>query len=427
MREDPIALLEHELVEAARRQAGHARRTRTSGIRRAGGGLLTAALVAVTLLVAGGALILLGGHKHPAGQAAAAIPGRQRLIDTLGVLRRRQTKADLDSPQIVRYLQLAAINRLSMFPISRGTPDTRLIRLATVTPWGEPVFVIPMKPPNASELAQLRREHPHLPPAFFTGPALRQESIDLYADGSGCCATSADIEQYGDLQMEGAGRAFAGGSTRTRFIVLVPDGVATVEFWLPRQSAPGQASVPVYRHPTAIGVRVHANVAAVEIDRPWEGGLPAMIWYSADDRVIRRIGNFGALNRVVAPPRPAPQTALSRAAERDPSTPNPVWITPRVGGPHTNFKLHFRVLLTDADYSYKLTGTRCPAVTVNGGSGGGTNDLRGRIWTDAVGAIQGQTWCPGSYRLAVTVMDLGRRGQLKHPAKPFGGAAFTVR
>jgi hypothetical protein len=63
--------------------------------------------------------------------------------------------------------------------------------------------------------------------------------------------------------------------------------------------------------------------------------------------------------------------------------------------------VHFRLLLSDADYSYAFSGTRCPQITHPGG-------------------------CPGTYHLSATVMDLGRYGNLKHPAKPFGTASFTV-
>ena len=42
-------------------------------------------------------------------------------------------------------------------------------------------------------------------------------------------------------------------------------------------------------------------------------------------------------------------------------------------------------------------------------------------------AVSGQTWCPGTYHVSVTVSDLGRSGNLKHPARPFGTATFTVR
>lgn len=79
-----------------------------------------------------------------------------------------------------------------------------------------------------------------------------------------------------------------------------------------------------------------------------------------------------------------------------------------------------------ADSSYQLSETSCAASSVSGGGGGGTSDLRGQIWSDRVGAIQGQTWCPGTYHLSITMMDLGRYGELKHPAKPFGTATFTV-
>jgi len=231
----------------------------------------------------------------------------------------------------------------------------------------------------------------------------------LVGSGGGCCATAGDIATYGDMSTEGAGRSFAGGSSRTRFTVLVPDGVATVEF--------------VLRHP--VTVPVHANVAAAQVDQGCCSGAVPMIWRASNGRVIKQIG--GALPRAATPPRPGPETAVSRAAERDPSTPNRVWVTPSVGGPHTVFKVHFQVLLNDADYGYHLSGTSCPAITVSGGDGGGTQDLRGRIWSDAVDALAGQTWCPGTYHLSATIMDLGRYGNLKRPARPFGTATFTVK
>ncbi len=200
--------------------------------------------------------------------------------------------------------------------------DTQLIRRAIVTPWGEPVYVIPVKQPGRGEAISL-----------------------LVGSGGGCCALAADIARFGQETTEGAGRSYAGGSTRTRITVLVPDGVATVEFVLP--------------HP--VTVRVHANVAAVQVAQACCAGPPAMIWRGAHGQVVRRVG--GAAPRAGATPRPGPETVRSRAAERDPSTPNRVWVTPRVGGPHTDFRVHFQVLLNDADYSYRLSGTRCPAIT----------------------------------------------------------------
>ncbi|MFZ0970712.1 MAG: hypothetical protein WAN22_00715 [Solirubrobacteraceae bacterium] len=51
----------------------------------------------------------------------------------------------------------------------------------------------------------------------------------------------------------------------------------------------------------------------------------------------------------------------------------------------------------------------------------------GRIWSDVVDAVGGQSWCPGTYHLSATIMDRGRYGALKHPASPFGTATFTVK
>jgi hypothetical protein len=60
------------------------------------------------------------------------------------------------------------------------------------------------------------------------------------------------------------------------------------------------------------------------------------------------------------------------------------------GGPHTTFIVHLQVLLNGAGDSYRLSGTRCPALT------------------------------PNTYHLIVAIA--GRR-----PARPFGTATFTVR
>jgi hypothetical protein len=204
------------------------------------------------------------------------------------------------------------------------------------------------------------------------------------------------------LLLEGAGHSFAGGAAETRFTLLVPDGVSRVRFSFPS---------------LGVSVPVRGNIAAVQVNRPCCSGQPGLVWYGANGQVIKRIVGTNPPPR---PGRPGPETAQSRAAERDPSTPNRVWVTPRVGGPHTKFMVHFRVLLNNVDYSYRLSGTRCPAITPAGGGGGGTDDLRGRTWSGPIDAVQGQTWCPGTYRLSVAVM--GR----KH-AGPFGTATFTVK
>lgn len=359
--------------------------------------------------------------RHSTG--SPAVSGRRQLINIIGVLRRPQSKADL-SPPVLSQLATGPGLEAAL----RGTPDLALVRFATVTAWGEKLFFVPMKPPTPKALATLERQRPPFPSSLIRRISRRGETLGVYSrGGGGGGATAADIEAGYSLGTEGAGRTFAGGSTHTRLILVVPDGVAKVVFILPRQSTGAGYGTPVYKRALQFAAAVHGNVAAVQVDRQCCTERQPMIWYAADGRVIKRIGNFSTVNRIITPPKPGPETALSRAAERNPSTPNRVWVTPSIGGPHTNFMLHFRVLLTDADYSYRLSGTRCPAITVNGGDGGGSMDLRGKTWSDVVDAVQGQTWCPGTYHLSATVMDLGRYGALKHQAKPFGTATFTVR
>jgi hypothetical protein len=212
-----------------------------------------------------------------------------------------------------------------------------------------------------------------------------------------------------------------------RLTLVVPDGVATVQFLMPRQPNRADPGAPIYRSVLPVLAPVHDNVAAVQVNRECcAGGVP-MIWRAADGHVIKQIGDVATAGRLVPAPRPAPETALSRAAERDPSTPNAVWVTPSLGGPYTLFSVHSRLLLNDADYRYTVTATACPQHTFPGGGGRGAGDLRGRVWSDSLTAVRDQPLCPGTYRVSVGVMDLGRYGPLKHPARPFGTATFTVR
>ncbi len=215
MGEDPIAVLERELVDAARRRiAGRSKRHRPNL-----GSLAAALLVGLTLAIAGGALLVLGGHKRLTPSTSVA--GRQQLIDILAVLRRPQTKGDLD-PKIVSQLSGTPLAALA------GTPDLPLVRFATTTPWGEKLYFVPSKPPTASALATLESQSPQS--AFYDRPALarilarrasRGETLEMFSsNGGGGDATAADIETGDAFQIEGAGRSFAGGSTETRFISL---------------------------------------------------------------------------------------------------------------------------------------------------------------------------------------------------------------
>jgi hypothetical protein len=440
--DDPIAVLERELVRAARRMGAGEETVSLPGARRAPGRgdgthgrravpprsagtiavlLSTAAVIAVVL----GAVVALGGHQRPrrptpAPAAAASTSGAGQLVEILGVLRRPQTAADRSSALGSRFsnglLGLA------------GTPDLALMRYATTTPWGERLYVVPMNPPTTRQIKSFALRFPGARGQLARLARPRAETLMVFsAGGFGGAGDAATIERGGGIGTEGAGRSFAGGSTATRITVVVPDGVAKVQFVFPRQPSPGQPGAPIYSHSLSVVAPVTDNIAAVQVDREVTIAQFPMIWYGPSGQVVKRIGDLAAANRVTRSPKPGPQTPLSLAAERNPSTPNRVWVTPSVGSPDTLFMLHFEVLLNDADYAYRLSGTLCPGLTVQGGDGGGANDLRGRIWSDVVDAVGGQSWCPGTYHLSATIMDRGRYGPLKHPASPFGTATFTVK
>jgi hypothetical protein len=299
-------------------------------------------------------------------------------------------------------------------PFSAVIPST--VRIARVTPWGQLAIVAVTKAWKPTPRSRSVRSGGLLFGVFNRGGG----------GGGGCCADAAGIEAQGALSTSGAGRAFAGGSTKTDLTLVVPDGVAKVTFVFPRQSAGNQYGAPVYPAPLRVTVPVIGNVAAVRVNRECCGGALPMIWSAADGRVVKQIGNFGGIGQVVPQPKPGPETGQSRAAEKDPSTPNPVWITPPVAGTRTKLTIHFRALLNGADYSWQVTGTRCPSFTPGGGEGD-PNLLRGQLASFDLRSIANQALCPGTYQVSVTVMDLGRfGGHLRHP-KPFGTGTFTVR
>ncbi|HEY4830689.1 MAG TPA: hypothetical protein VIH85_28230 [Solirubrobacteraceae bacterium] len=97
MRDDPISLLERELVEAAKRRVQPAGSATARGRRSSLGAFAAVVLSGVAVAVALGALVSLRGHRAalPVSSSrppAAVIPGRRQLIDVLGVLRRPQRR-----------------------------------------------------------------------------------------------------------------------------------------------------------------------------------------------------------------------------------------------------------------------------------------------------------------------------------------------
>lgn len=198
--------------------------------------LVVLAIVAVVGAV--GMTAVSGGHD--------ATITKRGLVGILGVLRRPQTKADLDlGPQ-----RTAVLGRMG-----RGrTPVMSLIRLAATPPDGRKVFLVPMRP--AGQTAN----NTNLTLAVFA------------AGGAGCCITAANIEAHG---------SWASGGPPEQLVTVVPDGVAKVSALILRP--------PDFTHSDAVTASVHNNVAVFLLHRAIDspGGF---IWYGPSGAVIKRIG-----------------------------------------------------------------------------------------------------------------------------------------
>jgi hypothetical protein len=130
-----------------------------------------------------------------------------------------------------------------------------------------------------------------------------------------------------------------------------------------------------------------------------------------------------------ATPRPSAPTALSRRAEHDPATPNPVTVTPLTGGRHTVFELTFRALLNGGGYSYDIQaegGPACQRAAERSGGGdgvaiGGTPIVRGQTITKTFKPPPSGL-CPGRYRVYVAYEN--PESQLQN--YPFATVRFLV-
>ena len=291
--DDPIAVLERELVSAARRLGAGEETVSLPGARphqgrRPRGAVALLLSTAVVIALALGAVVTLGGRRQPhttVRTPAVSPAGVRHLVGILGVLRSAQTPADRP-PALVPRLT----SRLGLTFV--GTPDLALMRFATTTPWGERLYVVPINPPTAQQIARFTKRVPAAQRSrlikLIRGRA--ETLMVLSIDGAGGAGDAATIEQGHGIGTEGAGRTFAGGSTATRITLVVPDGVAKVKFVFPRQSSPEQPAAPVYPHSLAVIAPVRDNIAAVQVDRDVMDGSVPMIWYGPDGQVVKRIG-----------------------------------------------------------------------------------------------------------------------------------------
>ena len=399
--------------------------------RRRGLRLAPAALgVLIAVAIAAVALSALRHHstsaRPPASRAAAVPPSLRSLYATLGVLRRPQTFADLHSPELAQWLR-----RLNGTPTPvafLGTPDVALIRRAAQTPWG-PVYLIPELPLTARRRAAVERRVARSSGARVARQlaAIRRPAGGMFIldGGGGCCSTAAEV-RAGEASVGGGGTR-PDGASYAQVVVVVPDGVARVAFAFPASRSYTRTGA-IVRHPAStITATVHGNVAWAQVSRLCCDQVP-MIWYAANGKVIKRIGNFRTAGNGPVLPAAGPPTAQSRAAQRDPATPNRVTVLPASGGPHTRFTAWWRNLLSFAGYRMSATGpTGAGCRGANdlpqalGGEPTG-EDLRGRVFLQPLQVgLDHQPYCPGTYHVSVAV----RRGATTYP--PFGSATFTVR
>jgi hypothetical protein len=174
------------------------------------------------------------------------------------------------------------------------------------------------------------------------------------------------------------------------------------------------------------GRGIHETIAVSPAD---DGAYVIVQRVSARERMLEALRSEN-LVRTSTTPRAAPATALSRRAEADPATPNPVTVSPASGGPRTRFKLSFRALLSGGGYSYRIEAAgprRCQRVAELAIDGGAimlarTPIVRGQQVSKTLDTER-HPLCPGRYRVYVAFADL-RPDAL--PSFPFATVHFTV-
>jgi hypothetical protein len=410
----------HEPQRDSQQSAGDPERRRLSRVWRRVG-----AVAAVAVVIGVAAVVVdLAGHGpqnldstikisrlQTWGQRLKA--SQRALIAELAPLRRPQTTAEGAIARTLNRHERA----FELFP---GSPHRSLVRYAATTPWDQRLYFVPITPWTAQQARAHEGKHVHAPP-----PA---EEFAVYSPGADF---NLGVGNAARIHAGTVGVSFWGPggpkSGVTREVQVVPDGVSKVTYVLPRQPQ-AQFGYPVYPRVGHLTVAAHGNIVAFQTHRAVG---TASTWYAADGRVLRRFGNAAAAAKVVPVKQAAPETARSRAAERDPSTPNPVSVTEVGSGRTASLKLHFQALLNGADYGFGWSGPRCPGITLPQGF---TQDviLRGYTVSTTLPLAPNQRGCAGTYHVSVRVIGLESIGSIrpvgrKIIARPFGSATFTVR
>jgi hypothetical protein len=106
------------------------------------GNIFAVAMATISILVAAAALVLLNNHRRVAANNPGKSPSsRQQLMDSLAVLRRPQTRADLDPTVLSLYPDQTKLP--ARLQAQLGAPDRSLIRMVSVPSVRAKVAIIP--------------------------------------------------------------------------------------------------------------------------------------------------------------------------------------------------------------------------------------------------------------------------------------------
>jgi hypothetical protein len=262
---------------------------------------VAAVVLAVALLAHGGRAQPdpAGQNPHVAVQPSPAVRAAVRpLTSILGVLRRPQTASDLN-PALIRQLhqQYHDGKYATLHAGLDGLPVLSLMRLATVTPWGQRIYVVPFLAPTAAERRRLPRKDRSIG-NIPTGAtvAIYPMSGDTITYFLGTAADPAYIK---------GGRVLGNGAYDTKLynhprqvIMVVPDGVSKVALWAPTGAVANHPKHPTMPGSKPVVVSVHNNIAAFIAPRTFERphldpfSSPGQeIWYGPGGDVVKRIDN----------------------------------------------------------------------------------------------------------------------------------------
>jgi hypothetical protein len=328
--------LENDLLQAAKRHlpAGNAQDVmrhdtrrpgplstgRSAGFRRRAATTARAVpmlmAVAITVIIAAFALSLShhGRLSAPATPAGGVQATRRQLIQMFGVLRRPQTKADLDPELNPAFLSFTSVPQqfarhhkrlpkgLERRIAQLGGPklDRTLVRVVKISGWHAKVGIEPATW-QLSPSSPQRSEGLDLELWIGTKPTIPPSS----EDGTGPQLTSIDTIRAHGLAVADNGR----GSNLLDGVVLVPDGVARVELRVIRV-----IRSPVRVSPSEFGTATAAvrdNIAALQLSIPTARSRNAVsglfgtsavaqaTWFDASGKVIRHTTtNFDVLIKV---------------------------------------------------------------------------------------------------------------------------------